>query len=743
MEKFLEIAKNAFPKIEGSEELEGLKEKVEILWDKWGIPHIYANSVEDACFCVGYIHSRHRLWQLETIRRLTTGELSELLGDATIERDKYYKTIGLHRIARECEERITQNKDTDIYIYLNSYVNGINSGMEKAKENPPLEFATLNLNIRKWKIEDSLKIALMIDWGLSDWNFPLEILREKLILKLGPELANKLMPLYSKANKGSNGWVVGPEKSKTGSVLFANDPHLPLTLPAIWFLIHIVCPGLNSIGTSFPGLPIVVLGHNEKIAWGCTNVHADTIDLFRLEINPENENQYKYDDQWIDFEIIEEPIHIKDQEDPLPFKVKMSKFGPIIDTFEIDSRIYQIDLPDKLALRWTSYEPHLENTVEAFMKINKASDWNEFRKGTSLLYINPQNVIYGDVEGNIGHQHGGRIPVRKQGDGATITEGRGSKDNWQRISEFEEMYSILNPKMGFVYTANFNEDKSTSGLLIAQDRSEPYRQIRIKHLLQSKEGISFQDMINFQLDYCTLEAAEFLPIMLKYLKSNDNLDDHDEYISLLENWDYILTKDTIAGTIYKIWTHQTMKSIIIPFIGEEVFKPFTGVYSFDLKILFEYFKDKTKEIEELLFKSFQNTITFLSEELSPDHKKWKWGNLHKVTLTHPFSLASEDAKVLNIGPYKIGGDTNTLNNGHYDPLSNFDVIVGPSYRQIHDLTDWDKSLCIIPGGQSGLPFHEHYKDLMKLYVKGKYIPMLFSKSEILKNLEGILKLEPK
>ncbi|MHA2032911.1 MAG: penicillin acylase family protein, partial [Candidatus Kariarchaeaceae archaeon] len=306
----MNIAKNAFPPHSGSESIEGIKNDIEILWDKWGIPHIYASSVNDAYFAQGYVHARHRLWQLEFFRRVISGELSELIGDATLDRDKHYRTIGLHRIANKCVNNLKRNPDSELLRSLNSYVKGVNSGIDKMRDNLPIEFAVLNLVPKRWNLEDSLKIMSFIEWGLGRWSYNYERLREYLVINLGAETAEKLVPYYSGATieepKGSNGWVVSPNKSASGAVLFANDPHLPLMLPVIWILMHLNCPGLNVLGSSFPGVPSIVLGHNEHIAWGATTVVSDNVDLFKLEINPENENQYKYNGKWIDFEIIHE-----------------------------------------------------------------------------------------------------------------------------------------------------------------------------------------------------------------------------------------------------------------------------------------------------------------------------------------------------------------------------------------------------------------------------------------------------
>jgi len=747
MEEILNIVKKSYPPVSGSEKVRGIRDEVEILWDKWGIPHIYANSVEDVYFTQGYIHASHRLWQLEFFKRVTSGRLSEIVGEQTIDRDKHYRMIGLNRIARNCVENLKKDPNNEILQGLNSYIEGVNAGIKKATQNPPIEFAILNLKLQEWNLEDSLRIMSFIEWGLGGWSYTLELLREQLINDLGIEIANKIIPLYAgpKVEKsiGSNGWAVSPLKSESGAVLLANDPHLPHMLPSIWILMHLNCPDLNAIGSSFPGVPSIVLGHNENIAWGATTVTSDNVDLFKLEINPENENQYKYNGKWVDFEVIDEPIRVQDNVEPIDFKVKLSKFGPVIEYIELQTKVFKIKLPDKYALCWTSYKVNLEDTIKGFREVNIASNWSEFREAMSKMTITPQNFLYGDIEGNIGHQHGGTLPLRKYGDGATVNPGIDEKFEWSGLVPFEKMFSIYNPEHGFVYTANYNEDKAPNGVLIAQDRAKPYRQKRLKNLLQSKEKFTIQDFIDYQLDLFTEEALEFLPKMLKHVKLKIHTEFHKEIVSVLENWDYFLTKNSVAGMIYKIWHQETLRAILVPLIGKELFEIYLTSNPFELERLFKLYDENLDELGQILFNALERTIEFLTEKFSSDYTKWKWGNLHKITLAHPFSQANEEAKMLNIGPYKIGGDGNTLNNGYYDPMNDYEVIAGPSFRQIHDLSDWDKSIGVIPGGQLGLPFHKHYNDLMKLWVKGKYIPLLFTRKEILKNLEGNFKLVPK
>ncbi|MFW9823670.1 MAG: penicillin acylase family protein [Candidatus Thorarchaeota archaeon] len=746
MEELLDIVKNSYPSLTGSEKLKGIQDEVEILWDKWGIPHIYAKSNNDAYFAQGYIHAQYRLWQLEFFKRVTSGTLSEIVGEATVDRDKHYRTIGLNRIAQKTANNLRKDPNKNILQGLNFYVEGVNAGIQKSLNNLPLEFVMLDIKPKEWLLEDSLRVMSLIEWGLGGWSYTLELLRENLVLKLGIEMADKIIPLYSGAkvdrSTGSNGWVISPNKSVSGSVLFANDPHLTLTLPSIWIIMHLICPEFNTIGSSFPGVSGIILGHNENIAWGATTVTSDNVDLFKLQINPENNNEYKYNDQWIDFEVVNEPINVQGRSKPIDYKVKLTKFGPVMEYIELETKTHKINLPDKYAMQWTSYIANLEDSIDGFRMIGTASNWKEFREAVSKITVTPQNFIYGDRKGNIGHQHGGKLPRRRYGDGATVTPGTDEKYNWSEFVPFEKMFSIYNPDYGFVYTANFNEDKAPNGELIAQDTTKPYRQIRLKKLLQRKANFSVEDFKEIQLDLFTEEAHELLPIMVELVKDKVQSDQHKEIINLLENWDHFLTRNTVAGTIYKIWFQESLRIILVPMIGEELFEIYLPSNPFDLKRLFKIYEDNLEELKQKLVIALENTINFLTEKFSSDINTWKWGNLHKVVLAHPFSQASEDAKILNIGPFKIGGDGNTLRNGSFDPINNYENIVGPSFRHIHDLFDWDKSIGVIPGGQSGLPFHKHYNDLMKLWIKGKYIPLLYSREKILENLEGRMKLIP-
>jgi len=747
MEEMLEVSKKSFPSMHGEEIIEGLEEKVEILWDKWGIPHIFANNIYDLYFSQGYIHASHRLWQMETFRRLISGTLSEITGEGSLTSDKHYREIGLNRIAQRCAKDVEKNKNSEEYQFMQSYISGVNERIQQVQNKLPIEFHILDFKPNEWKLEDSFKVISMIEWSLSSWNYPYEILREHLLIKLGEEKANKLIPFNSELmveeSLGSNAWAVNPQKSSSGAVLLANDPHLPLTNPALWFLIHLSCPNLNTIGASLPGVPAVIIGHNESIAWGVTNVMADTTDLFRLKINPDNENQYQFDAEWLDFEVDEEIIHIKGNSKPIVHPVLRSKLGPIINYFESYEQIFPFFIDGKYALKWSSYNANLVDNLKGFRGINKAKNWHEFREALKFLTINPQNFIYGDINGNIGHQHGGKIPVRKKGNGATITEGDDGRFDWKGISSFEKLYSLYNPERGFVYTANYNVEKAPNGLLIAEDRIAPYRQLRLKKLLQSKESFSIEDFKKFQLDRFSEEAAELLPLMFQYLQKNDDLSQVSEAITFLENWDYFLTKKSISGTIFKIWYHETQKIILEALLGKDIAHMFFGSRPFNLKRIFELnIKTEFGETPEILLKALLNSVNYLKTSFGSNPDMWQWGRLHTITLVHPFSRANEQAKILNAGPFKLGGDGNTLNPGSYDPSQGFNVLAGPSYRQIHDLSDWNKSIGVIPGGQSGLPFHKHYKDLIKPWAKGKYIPYLFTKKVILENLESKQILKP-
>lgn len=753
LQDILQVAKKAMPQEEGTATLEGLHAPVEVDWDEWGIPHVYAESLEDAACAQGYLHARYRLFQMELYRRKFFGRLAEVLGEGMLPSDKFARQLGIHRLVQRRAAYLREHPGSEITRVLEAYRRGVNAGIARARENPPLEFAALGYTPEEWQLEHTLVVVEIMDWQES-LNLDLEVLRAALVEKLGEETADKIFPLDEGAvlenTRGSNAWAIAPSKSATGGVIVANDPHLHFTLPMIWFMAHLHCPELNAIGVTLPGAPGIVIGHNEHVAWGITNVEADVQDLFRLEVNPGNPRQYKYEGAWVDFEVIPEPIAVKGRAEPEPFEVLRSTFGPVLEYFDRAGHEFEIPLDGTYALRWSGQDALPDVTAVEFLRLNRARDWQAFRESLDETTMTAHNFIYGDVGGNIGHQHAGALALRKKGNGARPAPGTSAAYAWEGIASFDQMAHWENPECGYLFTANYNPDKAPGPghVLIAEDQMGLYRYLRLRELLEAHETVSLADCRAFQQDQVSIEARDNLPLLLDAVEPVEAGDDppveFSELMEILKAWDYSLDRKSRAGGFYKVWYHETLRLVLIPVIGKELYEMFTAKPPFSLRRVLAFHKEAKGEdaVHTAVMRAFQAAVAYLKEAVSEKPSRWSWGNVHKVTLVHPFAAAEPAAKVLNIGPFKVGGDEHCLNNGSYDPDAGYAFIAGPSYRQVLDLTDWDNSRCAMPGGQAGLPFHPHYNDAMKLWARGRYHPLLFTRDGLVGHLEHRLHLTP-
>ncbi|MHA1734074.1 MAG: penicillin acylase family protein [Promethearchaeota archaeon] len=755
LDKLLNAAKAAFPPTSGRLKVDGLGGEVEVLWDKWGVPHVYARTLEDLLLTEGYLHARFRLFQMELYRRRNAGRLSEVFGEATLESDRGAREVGLHRVARRSADRLRANPGAEVYRLLEAYRRGVNAGIRAVQNAPPLELSLLGLEPTDWELEDSIAIVAMMDWEESR-NLDYEVLREVLVEKLGEEKADRVFPLHEgaltlEALGGSNGWAVSPGKSTTGGALLANDPHLTFTNPIIWFLVHLSCDegGMDVAGVSLPGVPGIVIGHNAHLGWGITNLEADVQDLFRLELNPENPRQYRFGDSWLDFEVVDEPIVVKGRDHPVPHEVRVSRFGPVVERFERGGNTYRIPLPHEYALKWSGHLTDPADSIRGFLGLNRATCWGEVADAVSSITLSGHNLMYADREGNVVHQHFGVYAVRGDGDGTRPNPGDSDQFDWKGLTSFEQLWRSENPERGYVFTANYNPDEAPGpgGVLIGKDKIGLSRFVRLRELLASRDKISPKDCEEFQLDTVSTEAREYLPRFMELLEPALPLpgDVPPGVLEELREWDFNLGRGSRAAALYKLWLHCFFERVLVPVLDDDTYRMFASNYPFDPLRLIEMCRVDLGEegLRDLVVESFQDAVRWLSEALGPKTSRWTWGNLHKVEITHPFASAAEEASVLNIGPFKTGGDRNTLNNGIYEISGReFRVTGGPSLRMVLDLADWDESKWVIPGGQAGLPFHPHYNDLIKLWARGKYFPMCFSREAVEKHLESRQILEP-
>ncbi len=759
LEELLTIAKRSFPPASGTVALDGLKGDVDVAWDTWGVPHVRAASTTDAWFIQGYIHAQHRLFQMDMMRRKYRGRLAEVAGPAAIDSDKHARTIGFGRLADRDAARLEDEHARGtldgtgraiILETLEAYCNGVNAGIAWSRDHPPVELVILDIQPGPWTIADVLLVPHVLDWMESSWQVPVELVREHLIAKLGRENAEKVIPLHdgtsTESARGSNAWALSPSRTGTGGAILCSDPHLALGLPCIWFEMQLSCPGLNVAGVSIPGAPGIIIGHNEHIGWGITNVQGDTQDLFKIDVIPGDGTKYIHDGKVLEMNVIEECIRIKDDQ-PVRYNIRVTCHGPVIEFYERFNDVEPIPVEGHFALRWSAQDKDAASSLLAFFLVNQAKDWEDFRLALAFKQTCPHNFIYADVRGNIGHQVAGVLPIRNRGTGTSPSPGSCPDFEWTSYAPFDSLKSIHNPSCGHVYTANYNENPVHNGILIAMDMIGEHRQARLEELLESKQEITFEDCISFQLDNLSIEARTCYPEMLERLKKHHLLDEiiglPRDAIQAMESWDFRIDKGSIAASIYVIWRNETQQVVLSSILDEPFASMSVEVPPFTLERMFDLLLDGDGErIASALKQGLERAVAYLAGKKSPDTSRWTWGNVHALTLVHPFATANPDAKMLNMGPFKVHGDRHTLNNGHYDASKDYAMVAGPSYRQVLDLSDWDKSIAVIPGGQSGLPFHVHYNDLIKLWTRGKYHPMLFLVEKIAEHLESTQRFTP-
>ncbi len=765
-----------FPTIDGNVEVPGLHSKVEVYRDEWGIPHIYAHDAEDLFFAQGYVTAQDRLWQMEMNRRIGSGTLSEVLGDATLDDDRFIRTLGWRRVA----EMEADSLEGESKALLEAYAAGVNAFIESHRGSLPLEFTILGFEPEPWTPPDSISWAKVMAWDLGG-NWEAELLRAQLIEAVGEEKAAELAPPYpddaplivppevggygsldleealaryaplkellgaGRPVLGSNNWVVDGTKSATGMPLLADDTHLPLNLPSIWYEVHLVGGGFNVEGYSFPGVPAVVIGHNEDIAWGVTNANPDVQDLYIEKINPDNPDQYEYQGRWLDMEIIEEVIEV-DRKEPVVERVRSTHHGPVINSVVED-------LTDVLAFRWTALEPN--RVVESLLMLNRASNWDEFRAALALWAVPSQNFVYADTEGNIGYQTPGLIPTRVEGHtGLLPVPGWTGEYEWQGYIPFEELPSVSNPSTHFIVTANNKVVGDEYPHVLAYDFAVGHRAERITTLLEEKDALSIDDFQRIHGDTYSIPGEIFTPYILE-IEPRGFLE--ERALNEIEPWDCHNDADSTGAAIFEVFYRELAKNTFGDELGEELLAEYLGAatwHEIALESMIEeaddpWFDDVTtperESRDDIVERAFADACDYLGNKLGDVPHTWKWGRLHGITFVHqPLGRSGIPVleAIVNRGPVDVGGSGYTVNAASYDADKPFATAHGVSQRLIVDLSNFENSLSTHTIGQSGLPFHRHYDDMIPLWQGVKYHPLPWSKDGVERNREGLLILTP-
>jgi penicillin G amidase len=789
-----EQALGALAQTEGRIRLEGLQKPVKVLRDEWGIAHIYAETQDDLFFAQGFVAAQDRLWQMDLWRRVGEGKLAEALGPGAVERDRFARLIR-YRGDMKAEY---ESYAPDARQIIEAFVRGVNAQIELSKDRLPIEFQLTRSKPEPWTPEvcltrvagyvmtrnastEVLRVRLANEFSREEFSremvatlvgsdVPLKLAKEmgyeyglarvaELIATDPPrklELPDDIdlrdlesiddrilaaandagSPVRFNPNDGSNNWVIDGTMSATGKPILANDPHRTIALPSLRYLVHLVGPGWNVIGAGEPALPGVAAGHNERVGFGFTIVGIDQQDLYVEEINPANPNEYRYRGKWEPMRVEREQIKVKGEAQPREVELKFTTHGPVIYEDKARHRAY--------TLRWVGNEPGTAGYL-ASLTLNRVQNWKEFLKAMERWKVPSENLVYADVDGNIGWVAAGMAPIRKGWSGLLPVPGAEGKYEWQGFLPVSELPQSFNPSKHFIATANHNILPPGYKQELGYEWADPIRFWRISEVLGAAKGkFNVADFEKLQHDKASLPARELTALLREAKGRKPEL---RPFVEMLTSWDCNLNKDSAAAALFEIWLTKLPPAVFKRHVPEAAWRAVAGRIS-PLKTIdalknpsAQWFgiEDSRGGRDAALLNSLEEAVKEARERLGDDSSKWRWGKLHVATFTHALSTDAERRALFNLPSVERSGDGNTVlaTSG-----PGFRQNHGASFREILDMSDWDRSVATNVPGQSGQPGSKHYGDLLPLWAEGKYFPLLYSRQKVEATANGRLTLEP-
>jgi penicillin G amidase len=820
------VAPKSFPQVNGTIRLQGLDGTVDIYRDTMGIPHIYAVSEHDLFFAQGFVHAQDRFWQMDAWRHIGSGTLSEMFGDSQVETDTFLRSLGWHQTA-QAEWDSMQPAPRAI---LQAYTEGVNAYLKDHDgEAASLEYAVLKLldpryRIEPWTPVNSLTWGKAMAWDLRG-NMSEEIERAVLLKTLPRTQIDQLFPPYpsdhpvivnqlnnesaggdSRASSpqpadmptaeltrlqqnvsvldnllgpeghsiGSNSWVISGQLTSSGKPILANDPHLSIQMPSIWYQVDMrclpqtaACP-YEMAGFTFAGVPGVVIGHNADIAWGFTNSETDVMDLFIEKVNPENPNQYEAEGKWVDFQSHTETIDVVNGK-PVTVTLRTTRHGPVIsDSYGdlADQNIGHgpgfvpfreragVDLPEQyvIALDWPALRP--SSVFEAIWGFDKAHNWDEFREAARGFHVPAQNLVYADTEGNIGYQMPGDIPIRKSGDGRYPVPGWSGEYDWQGYIPFEKLPYAYNPNQGFIVTANNQIPPAGYPYPIAAEWDYGFRANRIvQMILQAPDKLDMRYVQKMQGDMYDTNAEVFVPLLLG-LNARAALGEPTA-IDMLKTWDYQATAGSGAAAVFEAFWRHLLQNTFRDELPKD-YQPDGGsrwneVMRNLAKNPSDTFWDdkstkaKVETMDDILARSFKDGMNEIRGHFGGDSSKWKWGVLHAATFRNQ-TLGDSGINLIedlfNRGPFQVGGGEAIVDATGWSVNDGFETNWVPSMRMVIDLNDLSNSMTVHTTGQSGHAYSPHYDDMAPLWSELAYYHMLWDQETIESGAAAHLKLAP-
>ncbi|ADI14776.1 peptidase S45 penicillin amidase [Truepera radiovictrix DSM 17093] len=763
--------RTSLPQVRGTLTLPGLRAPVEVVRDRYAVPHIYAQSTEDALFALGFVHAQDRLFQMDFQRRVGAGRLSEVLGEATVDTDRFLRTLGVYRVA----ERTLPNLSAQARGALGAYTEGVNAFLTTRRGALPPEFLILGYEPEPWAPADSLVWMKMMAWDLGG-NWDDELLRARLLRLLPPERVAELWPPYPgdapvalpdfsalyrelpldrlwavslkplPPGAGSNNWVLSGARTATGAPLLANDPHLGLQAPALWYFAHLSAPDLEVIGATLPGLPFVVLGRTDRIAWGFTNTGPDVQDLFIERLDPDDPTRYETPGGFEPFEERLEVIRVRGQEDVV-VRVRESRHGPVIsdvvgaaeEVAAFSGEAYV------LTLAWTALRED-DRTFQAGLALNRARTWEDFVEALRDFHAPQQNIVYADIEGNIGLYAPGRVPIRASGDGLVPVPGWTGDYDWTGFIPFEELPHALNPPSGQLMTANHKLVGDDYPHFITHDWAEPYRAERIELLLAGQPQHTLGSFRAVQADVHSRMAAEFLPVLLTAPVEDAGARALQE---LLLRWDGEMAAERPEPLVFSEWYRSLTRLVFEDELGAlfEDFWEFRPLLMRHVLARSERWCDdvrtpRRETCDELAARALTEASVRLRERYGADPDRWRWGEVHYADHDHLVFANTPLGRLFNLR-IPNGGDAFTVNAARYAlAREGAAQTSGPGYRALYDLSDLERSRFMHPTGQSGNVFSPFYRNLLSKWRDVEYLPMLTDRAAVAEGAVGTLRLEP-
>jgi penicillin G amidase len=759
------------PKYEGELILKGISKETTVYFDEYGIPHIYASSQKDAMQALGYVHAQDRLWQMELLRRIAPGRLAEIFGSRALKNDIFFAGLGIDEASEKTILELDKNGQP--YKMATAYLDGLNQYLENGKT--PLEFTILGVKKQKFTLKDVYNI-----YGFMAFSFAMAQKTDPLVTDIRNQFGNdylkdlgvdyslnntrlqtskKQIQEYSEISKsitallenspappfiGSNSWVVGPKKTKSGKVLFANDPHIEYSQPGTWYEAHIECPDYEMYGCYIAGTPFPLLGHNHNYAYGLTMFENDDADFFQEENNPQNKNQYKTSDGFANYKTESKTIKVKDSASVV-IDVKETQHGPIINDL-----IPNFKTQKPVSFYWI-YTQKPNKILDAVYGLSHSKDIVEFQRAVSYIVAPGLNIMYGDNENNIAWFTSGKLYKLEKGVNPNfILNGSNGIDDKKEFLDFNQNPSAINPKWNYVYSANNMPEAINGynypGYYLPEDRAK-----RIKELLDTKNDWDKKSMSEMINDNNSSTAVPIVATLLNAI-DGDFSTSEKEAITVLKKWKGSHGVAEVAPTIYNKWLYFYLKNTFSDEMGLDSFNQFLKTHIMKQTIAFQlenkkspWWDDiKTKNAKEsrkeILNKSFHQAIQSLSTQLGGNVSSWKWGTVHQLECKHPLGSVALLKPFFNVGSFAVPGSNEVINNTMFEYSDNdmLTVKAGPSTRRIIDFSDIENSWSVLPTGQSGNPMSNHYSDQTILYVAGKFRKMKLNKTEIIKTSTKLL-----